>query len=110
MGLADARDRGMQSNQCSPKNANDYAVNFDINPRRDRCANDWSLGYRADIQTGSKFHYKIQRIQTHTTMKEQIKELIEYAKKPEYSEEGENYLSDGQMLDIVLEQLEKLIQ
>ena len=43
-------------------------------------------------------------------MKEQIKELIEYAKKPEYSEEGENYLSDGQMLDIVLEQLEKLIQ
>ena len=42
-------------------------------------------------------------------MKEQIKGLIEYAKNPKYSEEGDNYLSDGQMLDIMLEQLEKLI-
>tara|TARA_R110002020_G_scaffold464910_1_gene685998 strand:- start:175 stop:336 length:162 start_codon:yes stop_codon:yes gene_type:complete len=41
-------------------------------------------------------------------MKEQIKGLIEYAKNPKYSEEGDNYLSDGQMLDIMLEQLEKL--
>lgn len=43
-------------------------------------------------------------------MKEQIRGLIEYAKNPKYSEEGENYLSDGQMLDVILEQLEKLIQ
>tara|TARA_B100000900_G_scaffold318390_1_gene277464 strand:- start:499 stop:630 length:132 start_codon:yes stop_codon:yes gene_type:complete len=43
-------------------------------------------------------------------MKEQIKGLIEYAKKPKHSEEGENYISDGEMLDIVLEQLEKLIK
>ena len=43
-------------------------------------------------------------------MKEQIKGLIEYTKNPKYSEEGENYLSDGEMLDIILEQLEKLIQ
>jgi DNA repair protein RadC len=43
-------------------------------------------------------------------MKEQIKGLIEYAKNPKYSEEGEDYLSDGEMLDIILEQLEKLIQ
>ena len=43
-------------------------------------------------------------------MKEQIKGLIEYAQNPKYSEEGENYLSDGQMLDIILEQLQKLIQ
>jgi hypothetical protein len=43
-------------------------------------------------------------------MKEQIKGLIEYAKNPKYSEDGENYLSDGQMLDIILEQLQKLIR
>ena len=41
-------------------------------------------------------------------MKEQIKGLIEYANNPKYSEEGENYLSDGQMLDIILEQLERI--
>ena len=43
-------------------------------------------------------------------MKEQIKGLIEYAQDPRHSEEGENYISDGQMLDIILEQLEKLIK
>ena len=43
-------------------------------------------------------------------MKEQIRGLIEYAQNPKHSEEGENYLSDGQMLDIILEQLQKLIQ
>ncbi len=41
-------------------------------------------------------------------MKEQLKGLIEYAKNPKYSEEGENYISDGQMLDIIIEQLERL--
>tara|TARA_R110000851_G_C12771760_1_gene534267 strand:- start:164 stop:304 length:141 start_codon:yes stop_codon:yes gene_type:complete len=41
-------------------------------------------------------------------MKEQIKGLIEYAQNPKYSEEGENYLSDGQMLDIILAQLERI--
>jgi hypothetical protein len=45
-----------------------------------------------------------------TKMKEQIRGLIEYAQNPKYSEEGENYLSDGQMLDILIEQLEKLIK
>jgi hypothetical protein len=41
-------------------------------------------------------------------MKEQLKGLIEYAKNPKYQEEGENYISDGQMLDIIIEQLERL--
>ena len=43
-------------------------------------------------------------------MKEQIKGLIEYALNPKYSEEGKNYISDGEMLDIILEQLKQLVK
>jgi len=39
-------------------------------------------------------------------MKEQIRGLIEYAQDPRHAES----ITDGQMLDIMLEQLEKLIK
>ena len=40
----------------------------------------------------------------------EINKIIEYAKNPKFSEDSESkdYLSDGQMLDIVLDKLQKL--
>lgn len=43
-------------------------------------------------------------------MKEQIKGLIEYALNPKYSDETGDYISDGEMLDIILEQLKQLVK
>ena len=39
-----------------------------------------------------------------------INKIIEYAKSPKFSEDSESkdYLSDGQMLDIVLDKLQEL--
>ena len=39
-----------------------------------------------------------------------INKIIEYAKNPKFSEDSESkdYLSDGQMLDIVLDKLQEL--
>ena len=46
----------------------------------------------------------------HITMKKVIQGLIEYAQDPKHAEEGENYISDGEMLDMLLDQLEKIIK
>jgi|TARA_R110002012_G_C11212595_1_gene561410 hypothetical protein len=43
-------------------------------------------------------------------MKEQIEKIIEYAKSTEHTQDDENYLSDGEVLDIVIEQLKNLIK
>lgn len=43
-------------------------------------------------------------------MKKVIQGLIEYAQNPEHAEEGENYISDGEMLDMLIEQLEKIVK
>ena len=43
-------------------------------------------------------------------MKKVIQGLIEYAQDPKHAEEGENYISDGEMLDMLLDQLEKIVK
>ena len=44
-------------------------------------------------------------------MKKEIKKLIEFVKNPKYSIDSESaeYLSDGEVLDIVISTLEKLL-
>lgn len=45
-------------------------------------------------------------------MKDKIKAIIKYAENPKFSEDSESeyYLSDGEMLDIVIDQLKNLIK
>lgn len=62
------------------------------------------------VQERARNREHVDRRETIKNQTQVIKGLIEYAKNPKYSQEGENYLSDGQMLDIILEQLEKLIE
>jgi hypothetical protein len=44
-------------------------------------------------------------------MEKEIKKLIKFIKNPKYSKDSESadYISDGEMLDIVIATLEKLI-
>lgn len=42
-------------------------------------------------------------------MEKEIKKLIKFIKNPKYSQESEHYISDGEMIDIVLATLKKLI-
>ena len=41
-------------------------------------------------------------------MENEILGLIEFALDPKHSDEGENYLSDGEILDIVLARLKRI--
>jgi len=43
-------------------------------------------------------------------MKEQIKKVLEYAKDLQHAQDDESYLSDGEVLDIVIEHLERILK
>jgi len=42
-------------------------------------------------------------------MEKEIEKLIEFIMNPKHLQENEDYLSDGEMLDIVLDKLKELI-
>ena len=51
------------------------------------------------------------QLNKYTQMDKEIKKIIEFVKNPKYSQDSENadYISDGEMIDIVMATLEKLL-
>jgi len=75
-----------------------------------RVGTEGSYGdYRGCKTLASKLE-KYKSLKKRKNMEEQIKGLIEFALNPKYSEEGDNYISDGEMNDILIEQLKKLVK